>query len=142
VVLPLHPRTRARLLALGREPGPGIAVCEPLGYLDFLALEQACTAVVTDSGGIQEETTCLGVPCLTLRCNTERPVTVTMGTNTLIGWDMDLLLTHVDAVLAGRGKHGRVPPLWEGQAARRIARALGVWRDGGKTSPMAGAGPD
>ena len=92
-----------------------------MGYVDFLALQMHATVVVTDSGGIQEETTYLGVPCLTVRENTERPVTATIGTNMLIGRDMDRLLIEVRRVLGGNGKKGRVPTLWDGSASRRIA---------------------
>ena len=98
-----------------------------IGYLEFLALQRDATVVVTDSGGIQEETTYLGVPCLTVRENTERPVTVTVGTNCLIGQDMEALQRAVRAVLAGEGKKGAIPPLWDGCAGRRIADVvLGV----------------
>jgi len=82
---------------------------------------------MTDSGGVQEETTALGVPCLTLRTTTERPVTVDEGTNTLVGRDPERLRREVDAILAGRGKSGRVPPLWDGRAAERIARVIAGW---------------
>ena len=92
--------------------------------LQFLALQQKATVVITDSGGIQEETTFLGVPCLTLRDNTERPVTVTVGTNVIIGRDMNLLCREVNAVLNGKRKNGGIPPLWDGRAAERIARIL------------------
>ncbi len=125
VVFPVHPRTRARLSELeagGRKSD--LRLVEPVGYLDFLALQRHATLVITDSGGIQEETTFLGVPCLTVRENTERPVTVTVGTNTLVGRDMDCLLHEVDRILAGAGKRGQIPPLWDGKAGRRIAEAL------------------
>ena len=85
------------------------------------------TLVLTDSGGLQEETTALGVPCLTLRDNTERPITVEQGTNTLVGTDRDAMLAAVDAILNGRGKRGRLPELWDGQAAPRIAADLAQW---------------
>ena len=101
-----------------------LALTEPAGYLDFLAMQSHATVVVTDSGGIQEETTILGVPCLTMRENTERPVTVTLGTNTLIGSDLDALRREFRAVAAGRGKRGTLPPLWDGRAGERIADIL------------------
>src|SRR5204863_322805 len=102
-----------------------VRLVDPVGYLEFLALQMHATVVVTDSGGIQEETTYLGVPCLTVRENTERPVTVTVGSNLLIGRDMDRLVVEVRHVLAGLGKKGEIPPLWDGLASRRIAeRAL------------------
>jgi UDP-N-acetylglucosamine 2-epimerase (non-hydrolysing) len=100
-----------------------------LGYLDFLALQRHATLVITDSGGIQEETTYLGVPCLTVRENTERPVTVALGTNTLIGQNMERLRAEVWRILAGEGKQGQVPPLWDGHAAERIANVIEAgWR--------------
>jgi UDP-N-acetylglucosamine 2-epimerase (non-hydrolysing) len=92
-----------------------------VGYLEFLGLQREAALVVTDSGGIQEETTYLGVPCLTMRENTERPVTVEVGTNTLIGRDTDRLRVEGTRVLAGEGKKGSIPPLWDGRASERIA---------------------
>lgn len=124
VVFPIHPRTRESIRRAGFAFPDSIVVVDPLGYLDFLALQERATVVITDSGGVQEETTFLGVPCLTMRANTERPVTVTMGTNTLIGEDLALLREEVDAVLAGRGKRGSIPPLWDGHAAERVADAV------------------
>lgn len=126
VVFPVHPRTRKRIGDLGLIPSnPNILLLEPLGYLEFLALESKAGVVVTDSGGVQEETTYLGVPCLTLRENTERPVTVELGTNELIGSRLDYMLEKVDQILAGKGKKGTVPPLWDGKAGDRIADLLG-----------------
>ena len=129
VVFPIHPRTRARLwsdasLRERVEGARGLKLAEPIGYLDFLALTANARLVMTDSGGIQEETTALGVPCLTVRRNTERPVTVEVGTNTLVGTDPAQVLPAAMAVLEGRGKKGRVPDLWDGRAAERIARIL------------------
>ena len=129
VIFPIHPRTRARLEgdARLRERVAGhraLRLVEPLGYLDFLALTAGARLVMTDSGGIQEETTALGVPCLTLRENTERPVTVAVGTNTLVGTDPAQIVPAAVAVLEGRGKKGRVPDLWDGRAAERIAPIL------------------
>jgi len=124
IVFPLHPRTRESLRRVGFEPPATLALTEPAGYLDFLAMQSHATVVVTDSGGIQEETTILGVPCLTMRENTERPVTVTLGTNTLIGSDLDVLRREFRAVAAGRGKRGTLPPLWDGRAGERIADIL------------------
>lgn len=120
VVFPMHPRTRKRMADLGLETRR-LRVTEPLTYLEFLGLQQHATVVITDSGGIQEETTYLGVPCLTMRENTERPVTVTIGTNQLIGRDTERLKTEVRAVLSGDAKRGSIPPLWDGMAAGRIA---------------------
>jgi UDP-N-acetylglucosamine 2-epimerase (non-hydrolysing) len=126
VLFPVHPRTRRQLEAAGlsARAGSGLHLLDPLGYLDFLALEERAAVVVTDSGGVQEETTYLGVPCFTLRANTERPVTVTLGTNTLVGADLDGLTAEVQAALAGRGKRGQPVPLWDGRAGERIARIL------------------
>lgn len=122
VVFPIHPRTRARLPS-GFD-APGLKLVEPLGYLDFLALTAEARLVMTDSGGIQEETTALGVPCLTLRENTERPVTVEVGTNQLVGTDPRRAVAAAREVLAGRGKKGGIPELWDGHAAGRIADIL------------------
>jgi UDP-N-acetylglucosamine 2-epimerase (non-hydrolysing) len=105
-------------------PPRGLILCPPLGYLEFLQLESEAALVLTDSGGIQEETTALGVPCLTLRENTERPITVTEGTNTLVGSDPARILAAARQILAGQGKRGRVPPLWDGRAAERIVNIL------------------
>ena len=123
VVFPVHPRTRQRIAEAGLEPGK-LHLLDPLPYLEFLALQKQATLVLTDSGGIQEETTYLGVPCLTLRNNTERPVTVTIGTNVLVGDDVAKLKSELARVLEGKAKKGRIPPLWDGHAAERIARIL------------------
>jgi UDP-N-acetylglucosamine 2-epimerase (non-hydrolysing) len=121
LVLPAHPRVAGRLRALGLPDR--IAVIPPAGYLDFLALEACARLVLTDSGGVQEETTALGVPCLTLRDNTERPITLTEGTNRLVGRDPGRILAEARAVLDSPPPL-RVPALWDGQAAQRIAGAL------------------
>jgi len=124
IVFPVHPRTANVIREkLGGRP-PALQLVEPQGYLDFLRLMSAARLVLTDSGGIQEETTALGVPCLTLRENTERPVTVSEGTNTIVGSDPERIRTEVAEVLAGRGKRGRRPALWDGRAAERIADVL------------------
>lgn len=122
VIFPIHPRTRARMTGLAG--GNGLTVVDPLGYLEFLALERQATVVITDSGGVQEETTFLGVPCLTMRANTERPVTVSHGTNRLLGQDASRLVEEVEQVLSGSRKRGSVPPLWDGQAGHRIAEIV------------------
>ncbi len=125
VVFPVHPRTRRMMRSLhGIEFNPRIRFDDPVGYVEFLGLQRGATMVITDSGGIQEETTYLGVPCLTVRENTERPVTVTVGTNTLVGRDMRRLREEADKILSGNAKKGAVPPLWDGRAGERIADAL------------------
>lgn len=123
VVFPVHPRTRQRISEFGLATA-GLNLCDPLSYLDFLALQTGAAVVITDSGGIQEETTFLGVPCLTLRSNTERPITVEIGTNILIGDDMARLSTELANILEGRAKQGAIPPLWDGHASERIAHVL------------------
>lgn len=119
---PVHPRTRQRLEALDAPTGR-LVLCEPLGYLDFLNLMSGAAVVLTDSGGIQEETTALGVPCLTLRDNTERPVTIEEGTNLLAGTTRDSIL-RAWAELQANPRQGRIPALWDGQAAARCRAAL------------------
>jgi UDP-N-acetylglucosamine 2-epimerase (non-hydrolysing) len=124
VVFPVHPRTRKMMEALDLEPPEGLTLTEPFGYLDFLSLVTDAKAVLTDSGGIQEETTYLGVPCFTLRANTERPVTVELGTNTLLGLD-PAAIAEIPATLANRSTAPHEPPpLWDGHAAERIADIL------------------
>jgi UDP-N-acetylglucosamine 2-epimerase (non-hydrolysing) len=125
VVFPIHPRTRARL-PQGFD-APGVKLIDPLGYLDFLALTAEARLVLTDSGGIQEETTALSVPCLTMRDNTERPVTVEVGTNQLVGTDPAKVVPAAREVLEGRGRTGSIPELWDGHAAERIAEVLVRW---------------
>ena len=123
VLFPVHPRTRKMMESIDAEH-PGLELIEPLGYLDFLSLVADAGAVLTDSGGIQEETTYLGVPCFTLRANTERPVTVSLGTNTLLGLDPAAIAT-IPAALAERGAApAEPPPLWDGHAAERIAAVI------------------
>jgi UDP-N-acetylglucosamine 2-epimerase (non-hydrolysing) len=120
VVFPVHPRTRKMMEAISSEH-PGLLLSEPLGYLDFLSLLADAGAVLTDSGGIQEETTYLGIPCFTLRDNTERPVTIRAGTNTLLGLD-PAAIAGIPAALAERpSERPEPPPLWDGHAAERIA---------------------
>lgn len=123
VVFPVHPRTRQRIADFGFDASQ-LDLREPLPYIEFLALQRRATVVVTDSGGIQEETTYLKVPCLTLRNNTERPLTVTMGTNVLVGQDGGRLRSELDNILRGGHKLGTVPPLWDGHAGQRIAEIL------------------
>ncbi len=123
VIFPAHPRTRQRISDFGLN-AEQLRVLDPLSYVDFLGLQSRATVVITDSGGIQEETTYLGVPCLTLRENTERPVTVTLGTNVLVGRDPDKLRSELSRVVAGQAKKGTIPPLWDGHAGERIAAVL------------------
>lgn len=128
IVFPVHPRTRKKLVDFGlhdrlREQSQ-ILLLEPLGYNDFLAITSQAKVIVTDSGGLQEESTALGVPCLTMRKNTERPITVSEGTSTLCGEDPKVLEKHLNEVLAGSYKSGMCPPLWDGFAATRIADVL------------------
>jgi UDP-N-acetylglucosamine 2-epimerase (non-hydrolysing) len=129
IVFPIHPRTRQRIADFGLHAaeGSGVRFTEPLSYLGFLGLEAKATVVITDSGGIQEETTYLGVPCITMRENTERPVTVTMGTNILVGRDLNRLQAEVRSILSGDRKSSRVPPLWDGRASERIAKTIVDW---------------
>jgi len=123
VIFPVHPRTRQRISTFGLDTG-NLKLLDPLPYIEFLALQRRAAVVVTDSGGIQEETTYLNVPCLTLRNNTERPITVTMGTNLVIGQDGHALLAELSNIVAGKSKAGSIPPLWDGHAGDRIAEVL------------------
>jgi UDP-N-acetylglucosamine 2-epimerase (non-hydrolysing) len=129
IVFPIHPRTRAHMDKFGltkrMEAVPNLILTEPLGYLEFIQLMSHANAILTDSGGIQEETTYLGIPCLTFRDSTERPVTVTLGTNQLLA-DLDPQKTYqaLEKILAGEVKKGSIPPLWDGHAAERIANTL------------------
>jgi UDP-N-acetylglucosamine 2-epimerase (non-hydrolysing) len=128
VVFPVHPRTTARAKSMGLDGrlhgSKGILAIEPVGYNDFVTLMGNSKLVATDSGGIQEETTALGIPCLTMREGTERPITISQGTNTIVALDCALISREVDAVLAGRGKKGSVPEGWDGKTGDRIVDAL------------------
>ncbi|HET7258796.1 MAG TPA: UDP-N-acetylglucosamine 2-epimerase (non-hydrolyzing) [Candidatus Acidoferrum sp.] len=124
VIFPVHPRTQQRLLQAGIKTHPQLKLIPPIGYLDFLCLLSKAALVLTDSGGIQEETTALGVPCLTLRENTERPITISEGTNLLIGTDPAKIIAAAQSIIAGKGKPGRIPPYWDGHAAERIVQVL------------------
>jgi UDP-N-acetylglucosamine 2-epimerase (non-hydrolysing) len=124
LVFPVHPRTRHKWAARLEKCTPRLKIVAPMGYIEFLALQKNSKVVITDSGGVQEESTYLGIPCLTLRENTERPVTITMGTNVLIGRDWDLLRSSFRGALNGLRGTRRLPPLWDGKAALRIADIL------------------
>jgi UDP-N-acetylglucosamine 2-epimerase (non-hydrolysing) len=130
LIWPVHPRARANIERLGLAAllaGAKIALLPPQGYLEMLGLLVEAKLVLTDSGGIQEETTALAVPCLTMRDNTERPITVEQGTNTLVGRNRAQALRCVDEILGASGKRGRIPELWDGHAAERIADELHTW---------------
>ncbi len=130
LVFALHPRTRGNIERFGLQhfiDTPRMIMLPPQGYLEMLGLMAGARIVLTDSGGLQEETTALGIPCLTLRENTERPITVLQGTNTMVGRDIEAIRQQTAEILAGRGKSGRVPELWDGRAAERIAADLAAW---------------
>jgi len=126
IVFPVHPRTRKNFETWGiLQSLPGnVKLAEPVPYIEFISLIKNSALVITDSGGIQEETTYLGVPCITLRENTERPVTVTLGTNLLLGTDLKIALAEAEKILAGNVKKGSIPELWDGHAAKRIVNIL------------------
>jgi len=128
VVFPIHPRTRKMLNTFGleitAEAVPNLILTDPIGYLDFMNLLQHAHMVLTDSGGIQEETTYLGIPCLTMRENTERPVTIELGTNILVGSDPELIIEEANKIIKGNAKKGKIPELWDGKAAKRIVEVL------------------
>jgi UDP-N-acetylglucosamine 2-epimerase (non-hydrolysing) len=123
ILFPVHPRTRGKMTSFGLD-GTGVTFLEPIGYLDMLYAVKGSTFVLTDSGGLQEETTVLGVPCVTIRENTERPVTVDVGTNYLVGTGPDAILGAAREILGGNAKKGTIPPLWDGRAAERITDIL------------------
>jgi len=128
MVFPLHPRTRHNMQNFGFlerfSAIPGLLLTEPVNYIDSIALARGSKAVLTDSGGLQEETTFLGIPCLTLRPNTERPATITEGTNTLLDEGPSTIPREVEKIIRGETKKGKVPPLWDGKAAERIAAII------------------
>ncbi len=130
MIFPIHPRTKQRIDDAGLEQlvsGSGFLTLPPLGYLEMLGLMQDARLVLTDSGGIQEETTALGVPCITLRENTERPITIEEGTNSIAGSDPEKIMACFKDVMESGGKAGRVPELWDGKAAERIVRVIKEW---------------
>jgi len=122
IIFPVHPRTKTQLGSVSNLDN--LMMIKPLGYLDFIYLVKNAKAVITDSGGIQEETTVLNIPCITLRNNTERPETVEIGTNEIIGLNMEKLKTALDKILKGSWKRGKIPELWDGHAAKRIVNKL------------------
>ena len=124
LIFPVHPRTRGNLEKSGIDLGSNVALVRPLAYMEFLNLWKDAAVVLTDSGGLQEETTALGVPCVTIRENTERPVTVDEGTNVLVGTDPLKIVSEARKILKGEGKAGRRPELWDGHAAARIVELL------------------
>jgi UDP-N-acetylglucosamine 2-epimerase (non-hydrolysing) len=123
ILFPVHPRTRAKIDAFGLN-GTGITMIDPVGHLEMLYAVRNAVLVLTDSGGLQEETTVLGVPCITIRENTERPVTVDIGTNNMVGTDPEKIQAVAFDILAGQGKKGAIPPLWDGNAAGRVAEVI------------------
>jgi UDP-N-acetylglucosamine 2-epimerase (non-hydrolysing) len=129
LVIPLHPRTNKNIRAFGLQNkldkiARNAIITGPIGYLEMLRLVQSAKLVITDSGGLQEETTYLGIPCVTMRENTERPSTIDLGTNVIVGNDLNRLFSHFETILSGDFKKGRVPPLWDGKAAVRIVEIL------------------
>ena len=131
ILFPAHPRTRKQLKAFGfhdrLKVAKNIHIVEPLSYLEILDVMMHARMVLTDSGGLQEETTILGIPCLTIRENTERPVTVSVGTNTLVGADPQRIVQETRLILQGKGRKGQVPELWDGRAAERIVETIRTW---------------
>lgn len=130
LIFPIHPRTRKNMEAFKIRPGNNIKLVEPLSYMEFLNLWKDAKLTLTDSGGLQEETTALGVPCLTIRENTERPVTITDGTNKLVGVFRQKILTAVDDIMSGKWKTGRRPKFWDGKASERITAAILAFNKG------------
>lgn len=132
LVITLHPRTRSSVTRFGmldRLADPRMVTLPPQGYLEMLGLMSGAALVLTDSGGVQEETTALGIPCLTIRENTERPITIEEGTNLLVGTDPAAIIAAAGTILDGQGKGGRIPDLWDGRAAERVAEHLSTWLD-------------
>jgi UDP-N-acetylglucosamine 2-epimerase (non-hydrolysing) len=127
LIFPVHPRTRGNLAKFGIDLGPNVTLVGPQAYMAFLNLWKDAAVVLTDSGGMQEETTALGVPCITIRENTERPVTVDEGSNVLAGTDPAVIVAEARKVLRGEGKQGRRPHLWDGHAAVRIVDILAAY---------------
>jgi UDP-N-acetylglucosamine 2-epimerase (non-hydrolysing) len=135
LIFPVHPRTRGNLDKFGIDLGPNIMLVGPQAYMAFLNLWKDATVVLTDSGGLQEETTALGIPCITIRQNTERPITIDEGSNVLVGTDPARIVAEVRKVMRGQGKRGRRPHLWDGKAAERIIGILATELRVDKTAP-------
>ncbi len=133
IIFPMHPRTMKNIQELGLTPflnsSSGVIVTEPLGYLDFIKLEMNAKFILTDSGGIQEESTYFGIPCLTLRENTERPITITEGTNQLVKLNKESIVNCAIEIIGGKNKKGEIPKYWDGQTAARIVKVLDDWFD-------------
>lgn len=129
IIFPVHPRTRKILIDNGIKISPALHLTDPMGYLEFNYLVERAMAVITDSGGITEETTVMGVPCMTLRNSTERPETVTIGTNELLGTDPDAIAPAMHKLLSGNWKKGSIPPLWDGHTAERIIEIISTLFD-------------
>ena len=136
IIFPIHPRTEKRLSELNLSFTPTVHSTEPLPYLTFAGLMAKARCVLTDSGGIQEETTALGVPCLTLRPNTERPITIEEGTNKLVSLDRDAIRSSINAILAGNWPSGSRPPLWDGNASVRIVNVIEDWFQASNHTPV------
>lgn len=124
LIFPIHPRTRKNMDAFGISPAPNIHLVEPLSYMAFLNLWKDAKVALTDSGGLQEETTALGIPCLTIRENTERPITITEGTNELVGTSREAILGAFGKIIASEWKQGQRPKFWDGKASERIVEIL------------------
>ena len=131
IIFPMHPRTRKNIYDLGLSSflntNSDVLFTEPLGYLDFLKLEMNAKFILTDSGGIQEESTYFGVPCLTLRENTERPITITEGTNHLVDLNVESIVNSAREIIEGNVKKGKIPKYWDGKTANRIVKVLDEW---------------
>ncbi len=140
MIWPVHPRARASIERLGLAhliDGARVALLPPQGYLEMVGLMRGAALALTDSGGVQEETTALGVPCLTMRSNTERPITVEQGTNVLVGSNRVRVLSAVQSIMSGGADRGRVPEGWDGRAAERIAAHFAGWLAGRQRASLA-----